>query len=268
MTSDHFNILDGAGEEASEVDVPPISDASPDNPVPLVGGVETTDPRLGRVPQFDPRSRNFPMATALEAKAYKPRSYTWSVPQHLDQGNQPSCVGHAWAHEMIARPAQVERISQPFAYWLYKAAQRYDAWQGEAYEGTSVIAGAKVLRGSPPHMPEGRGLIGEYRWIFGDLDELVRTLGYFGPVVFGTWWYSGMFKPDADGYLHPTGYRAGGHAYLVSAVDVRAKRFLVHNSWGTSWGMGGDAWLSFDNALRLLHEDGECCVPMQRYVIE
>ena len=248
--------------------IPDVRTASPDNPVPLVGGVEVLDPRLGRVPFFDPRSRQFPMAAALEEKAYRPRGYTWDVPVHLDQGSQPSCVGHAWAHELIARPARVTRITPAFAHWLYKTCQKYDYWAGEAYEGTSVLAGAKVLHKLPPEMPEGRGLITEYRWIFADLDALVKTLGYFGPVVFGTWWYTGMFKVDTGGYIRPTGTRAGGHAYLVKGVDVQRGRFRIHNSWGERWGQGGDAWLAFDDALRLLSEDGECCVPMGRMVTE
>ena len=234
---------------------------------PMPDVPEPVDPRLGRLPQFDERSRSFPMSAVLaapEAKKYKPRSYTWEVPFHLDQGIDPSCVGCAWTHELAARPAVVEGLDYAYARWLYKTCQRYDEWSGESYAGTSVLAGAKIVRGRPPAIPEGRGLIDEYRWIFANLDDLVRTVGYFGPVIFGTWWYEGMFDPDAEGYLRPTGYRAGGHAYLIKAVDLDDERFRVHNSWGEQWGEGGDAWLSFEDALRLLREDGECCVPMRR----
>lgn len=247
----------------------PIEEASPDNPVELRGGVVTADPRLGRVPEFDERSRSFPMAAVLaEApKSYKPRSYSWSIGTHLDQGANPSCVGFAWTHDLLARPAVVTEGAD-FALWLYKTAQRYDAWSGEAYEGTSVIAGAKVIQKKPPALPEGRGLIGEYRWVFANLENLIKTLGYFGPVIFGTWWKAGMMQTDSEGYIRAKGENYGGHAYLVKAVDVRSKRFRVHNSWGTSWGQGGDAWLSFDDAMALLGEQGECCVPMRRYVVE
>jgi hypothetical protein len=121
-----------------------------------------------------------------------------------------------------------------------------------------------VIQKRPPAMAEGRGLIGEYRWVFGNLAELIKTLGYFGPVIFGTWWYEGMFYPDSDGIIRPTGYQAGGHAYLVTGVDLKKKLLRIHNSWGTGWGQGGDAFLGFDDAVRLLREDGECCVPMRR----
>jgi C1A family cysteine protease len=48
----------------------------------------------------------------------------------------------------------------------------------------------------------------------------------------------------------------GGHA--ISLVGYRtvggAKQFLVHNSWGTSWGDGGYAWIS-ENMIRQRMED-------------
>lgn len=248
---------------------PSILEATPENPAKVKGDLEVADSRLGRIPQFDQRSRSFPMRAAIDAtgKRYRKRSYTWSVGQHLDQGAHPACVGYAWTHELIARPAVVNQGAD-FAYWVYRVAQKYDAWAGERYEGTSVLAGAKVIQQKPPAMPEGRDLIGEYRWVFGDLDDLVKTLGYFGPCIFGTNWTANMMEPDADGFIHATGEVYGGHAYLVKGVDVAGRRFLVHNSWGTGWGMGGDAWLAWDDALALLHDDGECCVPMRRHSLE
>lgn len=264
----HLSQMSGThGRSAEEISTD-ISDASPDNPVELKGGVVTTDPRLDRVPEFDERSRNFPMRAALEAKQYKPRSYTWKVEHHYDQGNEGACVGFAWGHELIARPAVVAECDAVFARWIYKTAQKYDAWSGEAYEGTSTIAGAKVIQQKPPKMNEGRGLIGEYRWIFGNLDDLIKTLGYFGPVIFGINWYEGMFDPNSDGFVKPTGYLAGGHAILAKGVNLPKKAIRLHNSWGEGWGQGGDAWISFDDITRLLNERGECCVPMRRHTID
>lgn len=267
---DPMPVVPGQGQftPPDDEDLPPrpdIREASPDNPVEIAPGVHTTDPRLDRAPQFDVRSRNFGMAAVFEdaPKKYKARPYTWSVAAHLDQGPDGACVGFGWTHELIARPAVVD-VDVSFARWLYKTAQKYDPWPGENYSGTSVLAGAKVLNKMPPAMAEGRGLIGEYRWIFGDLDDLVKTIGYFGPVVFGTNWYNGMFTPTKDLLLKPTGGVAGGHCYLVTGVDPKTKQLRVHNSWGEDWGEGGDAFLTFDDAIRLLNEDGECCVAARR----
>jgi hypothetical protein len=39
---------------------------------------------------------------------------------------------------------------------------------------------------------------------------------------------------------------SGGHAVVVSGYrdTPSGKQFMIHNSWGTSWGDGGYAWIS------------------------
>lgn len=209
---------------------------------------------LDRVPQFDERSRAFPVRQVVRAAA-KPRGYTWSCGTYLDQGSEGACVGFAWAHELVARPSVITGFTAADARQIYLGAQRVDEWPGEGYSGTSVLAGAKVVA--------GLGYVSEYRWAFG-LDDLILAVGYKGPAVLGLNWYEGMFDPDADGHLRPTGRLAGGHAILCRAVSVRDRRFLLHNSWGSDWGLKGTAWVSFEDMDRLLREQGEACIPVLR----
>jgi len=223
-----------------------------DDVVVMRGGGTVWDPRLGRVPQFDERSRQFGIRAAIEAK--HPRSYTWSCAPRLDQGSEGACVGFAWAHELAARPAVVP-ATEGLARSIYHEAQRIDEWAGEDYEGTSVLAGAKATM--------ARGHLKEYRWAFG-LADLVLAVGYAGPAVLGTWWHEGMFDAGECGWLHVTGDRAGGHAYLVNGVSVPDRTFTVHNSWGPTWGTAGEAKIGWDDMERLLHDGGEACVPIAR----
>lgn len=219
------------------------------------------DPRLGRLISFDDRSKNFPIMSLLPLKAeYKPRSYTWRCNVVLDQGQEGSCVGHGWAHELAARPVAVKGVTHPLAVKIYKLAQTIDEWPGENYEGTSVLAGVKALKQMYPKS------IDHYRWAFG-LDEVVATIGYFGPVVLGVNWYSGMFNTDADGFIHVKGQIAGGHCLIARAVDVKKKTITLHNSWGASWGVNGTAKISFADLKRLLNESGDACVPVGRHNI-
>ncbi len=205
-----------------------------------------------RVPQWDDRNENYPARTLIAT--HKPRSYTWRCDTHLDQGREGACVGHAFAHDVAARP-DVRPADSPLAFTLYRRAQQLDPWPGEAYEGTSVLAGAKAMLEA--------GYLSEYRWAM-SVDDVVDVLGYHGPVVLGVNWYAGMFDPDANGYLHPTGSVLGGHAILARAVSVKREDVTLHNSWGPGWGVNGTARITFADLERLLAEDGEACVPVVR----
>ncbi len=220
--------------------------------------------QLGRRVDFDDRSRNYPIRMLVEPKPL--RSYTWSCGQWLNQGAEGSCVGHAWAHDLIARPAVVGNITQPFARnKIYWEAQKIDPWPGGAYpgaspfyEGTSVLAGAKVVL--------RMGAMKEYRWAFG-LNDLLLAIGYAGPAVLGLNWYEGMMTTDASGFVRPTGSLVGGHAILANGVSITKRLVRLHNSWGKRWGQAGDAFITFSDLERLLHEEGEACIPVNRLAL-
>lgn len=240
-----------------------MSDREPTQPIILRAGGVSYDRRLDRLPQWDQNNNKYPVRPLLTlAQVKRPRGYTWRVPVVLDQGNEGACVGFAWSHELAARPRVVADVTSGFARIVYQDAQMIDPWPGGSYpgadpfyEGTSVLAGAKVL--------QGRGHFAEYRWAT-TMTELIGALGYEGPVVLGINWWTGMFTPDATGFLHPTGMIEGGHAILANRVSVREKFIGVHNSWGPGWGENGDAKIAFDDMEKLLVEDGEACVPVRR----
>lgn len=212
----------------------------------LRDGSHVTDPRLGRLTHFDERSRQYPVAATLTAT--KPRSYTWACDTWLDQGQEGACVGFAMAHELAARPAPIAGVTAADATRIYRAAQKLDPWPGENYEGSSTLAGMKVL------VAEGK--VTEYRWAF-SLEELVLAVGYRGPCAIGVNWYEGMFDPDPKGFLRPSGLLSGGHCTLVVGVNVPGQYVTIHNSWGKSWGANGRARIAFGDLRRLLAEDGE-----------
>jgi hypothetical protein len=211
--------------------------------------------RFGRRVEFDERSRGYPARAALRA-AEAPATRVWDCQTYLDQGDDGACVGFGWAHEVNADPAVP---SPPLGYLdamgIYFAAQLVDEWPGEDYEGTSVLAGAKVV--------QRRGYMAEYRWAFG-LGDALLAISQLGPVVLGVNWYESMMDVNDAGWLRVYGGVAGGHALLARGVDVAERSVLLHNSWGESWGVGGTAKLSWDDLDRLLHESGEACVPLAR----
>lgn len=213
---------------------------------------------LGRLEQFDERSRDFPVR-ALVAAEKKPRSYTWACEPRLDQGRDGSCVGFAWAHEIAARPV-CGFASDEMGRLIYREATRIDPWtENDAGPdmsfGTSVLAGVKVAM--------SLGHYTGYRWAFG-LEDLIMAIGYVGPVVLGIPWTTDMFKPNAEGVIRLGGGDAGGHAILANGVDLRRKMFRLHNSWGPRWGLNGECFISFEDMDTLLHQGGEACIAVRR----
>lgn len=241
----------------------------------LRDGSTTQDPRLDRLIEFDEASRDYPVRLMV-ANRWS-RSFTWRVPQHLDQGQEGACVGFAWSHELLAFPRMVRDLTDQTARELYWAAQRIDQWPGGSYpgatpryEGTSILAGAKATMAT--------GHIEEYRWAF-SLEDLVLALGYAGPAVLGLAWFQGMSHANVMGFIEPTGQQIGGHAILAYGVriflrpgakygkhtwaDVDLNRSYVKlwNSWGSNWGARGSCYVTLVNMAKLLALQGEACIP-------
>lgn len=219
--------------------------------ISLKGGQLTTDKRLDRVVQFDERSRSYPIRALVGAAPL--RSKLWRCPIVLDQGREGACVGFAWTHEKAGTPVSIQGLTTEMALATYRRARELDEWPGEDYDGTSVIAG--VLAGRE------QGYYGEFRWAFG-MQDLILGL-WKGPAVLGIPWYDSMYEAP-NGKVSISGDMVGGHAILCRGVNVPGRYFVLHNSWGPDWGINGDARISFEDMERLLHEQGEACIPVQR----
>lgn len=226
----------------------------------LKDGTFTTDRKLDRLVHYDEESRQFPVRTLVAEKPL--RSYTWRLNTRLDQGQEGACVGFSFSHDLAARPVEVANITNTTARDVYFQAQQLDPWAGGSYpgatpvyEGTAVLAGAKALQKA--------GKYKEYRWAF-SLNDALLALGYQGPGILGANWYEGCMETDANGFIRPTGRIVGGHAILVRAVNVKKRFVTLANSWGTSWGKGGDCYMTFEDFEKLLLNDGEFCIPIGR----
>jgi Papain family cysteine protease len=214
------------------------------------------DRKLDRVYEHDERSlRDYPIRKlALDP----PMTKSWDVDVWLDQGNDGACVGFGFAHELNAYPDRIP-CDTSCAFDIYHTSQRIDDWPGEDYEGTSVLAGAKTLTSD--------GYYTNYFWAETE-EDMARAVSHTGPVVIGIDWYNGMFDPDADGFIHPTGGVAGGHCILVKGIDVEGGYYILHNSWGRSWGDNGTAKLSRTDMDYLLRNWGEVCLPVRASIVD
>lgn len=173
-----------------------------------------------------------------------------------DQLDRPECVGYAFAHWIEDGPVTHNTGKRPTVdpTWIYKEAQKVDEWAGEAYSGTSVRAGAKVLKALK--------YIKEYQWTT-DLMTLANAILTRGPVVIGVWWYEGMMEPDETGFIRATGKIVGGHAVLINGVNTKSRKLRAKQSWGRAWGAAGNAFITFDDMEKLLAQDGEACLAVE-----
>lgn len=210
--------------------------------------------------RFSPKSLPFKIAAQQpQIVTLLPRTRNWLVGYWLNQLRLPGCTGFGAEHCMGARPRS-SSTTDDMAATTYYEAQRRDQWAGENYEGSSVLGAMEA------ELAFKR--IKAYWWGT-TLKELIVGVANYGPMEDGIDWYDGMFEPNADGFLEPTGGIAGGHAFCRNGVNLRwlsgtsdaAKRsedwfeylnlsdsfFRIHNSWGKGWGENGEA------KIRLVH---------------
>ena len=213
---------------------------------------------LGRNGTRDNRDLLYQMSSIMVASSERTHRYWWDEGWWGNQGAKPACVGFAWTHLLedgpVTQSPRTKGVTRFDAVEIYREAQKLDEWAGTDYEGTSVRAGAKLLK--------SRGLISGYYWAW-DVPTVERALLEHGPVLLGTVWYSGMFTPDSDHFVHLSGSVVGGHAYVLNGVNVKERKVRAKNSWGRHWGDKGQFWLSYEDLATLLAMYGEACVPTE-----
>jgi hypothetical protein len=219
-----------------------------------------TERKFDRVPSLDPRNGDYPVSllwtdekvcgTISSAPAIKTKN--WDDYAYLDQGPNGYCVGFGTSGELAALPESIPNVDYDFAVSIYKAAQKVDEWPGEDYEGTSVLAGAKVAK--------SRGYYSNYLWATNE-DDVATTIANYGPVILGADWYADMMDTDADGFVHVSGEFQGGHCVVLIGIDVESGFYTFRNSWGKSWGINGEGKISRADLAILLSNKADVCKP-------
>jgi hypothetical protein len=233
-------------------------------------------------PRFDPRSLNFRAAPGVTALPTAGR--IWKHGPVLDQGAEGACVGFGSSGAVGAAPLSRTGVTNSYARSWYRAAQRLDEWPGEAYEGTSVLAGC--LEGRRRKMWTG------FRWAKRPAELAAGIVAdSLGPAIIGVQWSAQLYDVPASGLLDADVKLDPdlGHCVLLfgyvpawadcspalrteldavglaaAARQLGAPGFPLLNSWNTTWGNGGRALAPVGLVQRWFDRHGEFGLPEGR----
>jgi hypothetical protein len=197
--------------------------------------------RLGRHVTHDARSRKHPAKMAAEIVDVEHKRNV--LP--FDQGDLGSCTGNACAGALSTEPF-TNKFNETYAVKLYSAATRLDRIKGVYPPTDTGSSGLAVMKAA-----KNLGLIPGYSHAFG-LEHVLKSLA-LSPCIVGMAWLTGCDTPDENGLIKYTGSVRGGHEIQAFKVDKANQLVGFWNSWGKSWGKGGQffmTWADLDLALR------------------
>jgi hypothetical protein len=177
----------------------------------------------------------------------------------LDQGNVGSCTANAAFGLLMTQPFSTGQVwTEQDCLALYHEETVLDDVEipGQYPPNDTGSAGIYAMQAL-----KNRGLITSYLHAF-SLDDALGALAN-GPIAVGSVWMQSMFDPDSSGTIkvNKRSGVAGGHEYVVDGYDPSRDAVRMTNSWGTSWGVNGQAWIKTADFQWLLGQQGDVVQP-------
>jgi len=202
------------------------------------------------------------------------------VPVILDQGQEGACTGFGLAavvnyhlhNRQDSAPPKTKPVTKKeqgaSARMLYEMAKRYDEWQGENYEGSSIRGAMKGWsrhgvcawadwpydakkpgRLTPQRQRAAldRPLGAYYRVRHLHLNQMQAALTEAGILYASAQVHEGWQKVGKDGIIPYSKTMIGGHAFAIVGYDRGG--FWIQNSWGPTWGNKGFCYIGYDDWL-------------------
>lgn len=222
--------------------------------------VPRLDPRLGRLVAHDSRSRAYALPVTMPMSALINAQHQRKV-MILDQGSIGACTAFAGlgllgTGNFYGGETSKALSAAGFAYnnasgvELYKRVTKIDEFRG-AYPpddtGSSGNAVGKLFK--------QLGFIKGWKHGF-SLEAAFEELQQ-RPVITGVPWYSGMDRPDPEGFVKPSGQLKGGHEFVVDGINADLEFVYCTNSWGPKFGNNGTFKMTFATWQKLLSERGD-----------
>lgn len=208
---------------------------------------------LGRNPSpFDERDYNLRSFIPIRKYDVELTERLWDFAHEpLDQKDTPHCVGFSGASWGVNEPCHTEFFNEDGHRFYYEC--KVVEGQPNEENGAYVRSIGKVLKAN--------GHLDAYAFA-PDMATIKYWLLYKGPIIAGTIWTQGMFTPDENNIIHPTGETVGGHAYLIN--EIKSNGYLgIQNSWGNTWGVNGKAYISSEDFEHLFLRGGEALAAVE-----
>lgn len=199
-----------------------------------------------------------------------PESFELTLGKVKNQGSVGSCVAHAIAetieyHNTLAGNDNKMSVGYIYGNRRCSTYTGYGMRTRDALKGTCAYGDA--LYSDFPYNEEVPGIITKFENKVDDLhdeaskahfasyyklstpEEIKTALMKDGPVVFAVYWYDDM--KVKNGVLvsdYKKEDKSGGHCMVIYGWCKDG--WLIRNSWGTLWGIGGNAILPFDAPMR------------------
>lgn len=213
---------------------------------------ETKQYPLGRIPS-PPDKRDYDLRCFMpKQEGVEKTESHWEFPHEaLDQKDTNHCCGFSAADWGINYPTHSDFTNDDGHRFYYEC--KIIEGEPNAENGAYIRSIGKVLKNNQ-HL-EGYAFAP-------DIETIKYWLLYKGPIIAGTIWKQGMFSPDADNVIRPTGATIGGHAYLLN--EWRADNYIgIQNSWGSEWGKNGKAYISQKDFEEIFAQGGEALAAVE-----
>lgn len=130
--------------------------------------------------------------------------------------------------------------------WLPKPALDFTASQGITYESDfPYVAGNPGGKTAPAGWEGHRAKSSGVTEMAGNVAAIKEHLNNYGPVTGCFVVYNDFFSYRSGVYRHVSGGQAGGHCVAIVGYDDAQGAWIIKNSWGTGWGMGGYGLIAY-----------------------